>query len=79
MAGAERQGLELRRYYYPALHESPAFAGCERGSLPVTERNAGRMLCLPVYSDMTDGEADRVVEVLQFLLRSADRLPVSTG
>jgi dTDP-4-amino-4,6-dideoxygalactose transaminase len=56
-----RRGVELRRYYAPALHLTSAFASCERGRLEVAERLAARMVCLPVHSDMTDVEIATVL------------------
>jgi dTDP-4-amino-4,6-dideoxygalactose transaminase len=55
------RGVELRRYYRPALHQASAFASFERGHLEVAEDLASRIVCLPVYSDMTDAEIDFVI------------------
>jgi dTDP-4-amino-4,6-dideoxygalactose transaminase len=56
-----RRDVELRRYYAPALHLAAAFASCERGRVAIAEDLAGRMVCLPVHSDMTDAELATVV------------------
>jgi dTDP-4-amino-4,6-dideoxygalactose transaminase len=56
-------GLELRRYYTPALHESRCFRWAARVRLAHAEDLARRMICLPIYSDMTDGEVARVLEI----------------
>ena len=56
-----RRGVELRRYYSPALHLTSAFRECERGSVTVAEDLARRMVCLPVHSEMTDAEIDAVI------------------
>lgn len=56
-----RRGVELRRYYAPALHLASAFTAYERGSLACAEDLAGRMVCLPVHSDMTDAEVETVI------------------
>lgn len=60
------RGMEVRRYYRPALSTLPGF-GSERCS--VSEDLARRMVCLPVYSFATEAEqrdmfaiADLVVE-----------------
>jgi dTDP-4-amino-4,6-dideoxygalactose transaminase len=54
--------IETRRYYVPALHRSSAFAAPV--NLPVTDALAGRILCLPIYSDMTREETQHVCRVL---------------
>jgi dTDP-4-amino-4,6-dideoxygalactose transaminase len=43
-------------YYRPGLHRAPAFAAGTPRALPVTDRLSERMICLPVYSDFTEGE-----------------------
>ena len=58
------RGVELRRYYRPALHQASAFAAYERGHLEVAPDLASRMVCLPVYSDMTDAEIDVVIDTV---------------
>jgi dTDP-4-amino-4,6-dideoxygalactose transaminase len=64
VAHCAARGVELRRYYAPALHRTSAFGACERGPLAVAEDLAGRMVCLPVHSEMTDAEIDTVVEAV---------------
>jgi dTDP-4-amino-4,6-dideoxygalactose transaminase len=64
---AARRGVELRRYYDP-LHLIPHFANCDRGVLPVTEDVGTRMLCLPVYSDMSHAEQMDIIGRLEGLL-----------
>jgi len=53
-------GIETRRYYRPALHLSPRFH--DDDPMPVSEYLAEHMICLPVYSDMTDREQTRVLQ-----------------
>jgi dTDP-4-amino-4,6-dideoxygalactose transaminase len=50
--------------YETPLHQQPVFAELARGSLPGAERFCARHVCLPVHSDMTDAEADRVLSAL---------------
>lgn len=65
---AARRGVELRRYYRP-LHGMPHFRDSPRAaSLSVTERIAPRMVCLPVYSDMTAAEQDDILDRLAGLV-----------
>jgi dTDP-4-amino-4,6-dideoxygalactose transaminase len=62
LAHAASAGIELRTYFAPPLHESPAFADADRlGRLPVTDDLAGRVLSLPMANDLTDDEIDRIV------------------
>lgn len=60
-------GIASGVHYPIPLHLQPAFAhdgGAEPGTLPVTERAAGRILSLPMFPEMEDAEVDRVVAEL---------------
>jgi dTDP-4-amino-4,6-dideoxygalactose transaminase len=52
-------GVGVRRYYVPPLHRSLPFAAdvC----LPTTDDLSARMICLPVYSDMSDLELEEII------------------
>jgi dTDP-4-amino-4,6-dideoxygalactose transaminase len=69
---AIRQALADRRiaaavYYHAPVHLHPAYRafGDGPGSLPASERLAERVLSLPLHSEMTDAEADRVAETVR--------------
>jgi dTDP-4-amino-4,6-dideoxygalactose transaminase len=47
--------------YERPLHQQPVFEQLARGPLPVAERVCASHICLPLHSDMTAGEAERVV------------------
>jgi dTDP-4-amino-4,6-dideoxygalactose transaminase len=47
--------------YETPLHRQPVFEHLARGPLPVAEQICAGHVCLPLHSDMTDAEADRVV------------------
>ncbi len=68
IAEAGARGVELRRYYYMPLHRTRMFARFADGELPVTDRLSFGMVCLPVYSDMTEAEQQRVLDTLCPLL-----------
>ena len=58
--------------HYPPLHLMSYYRqkfGCSPGLCPVTERLAGRILTLPVYPAMQDGDVERVVECVAALLK----------
>lgn len=59
------EGVELRRYYFPALHQTPCFSIYSHSPLPVSERIANQMVCLPLYSDMSDGEFEAILAALE--------------
>ncbi len=62
MCAAGEFGIELRRYYHPTLHLTPIgenFASA--GGLTYSESLADRMICFPVYSDMSDIEQEQIL------------------
>ena len=56
--------------YDRPLHQQPVFAEFARGPLPVAERLCARHVCLPVHSDMSDVEVERVLSALAAVLSS---------
>jgi dTDP-4-amino-4,6-dideoxygalactose transaminase len=62
LARSALAGIELRTYFAPPLHESPAFARAHRlDRLPVTDDVAGRILSLPLANDLADNDIERIV------------------
>jgi perosamine synthetase len=60
-------GLPAEVYARP-LHRQPVFAGVGAGPLPVTDDLSARHVCLPVHNDMTDAEAEQVIDGLRSVL-----------
>ncbi len=66
---SERMGVSLSGEVYASpLHRQPIFADLGGNSFPVADDVCARQICLPVHSDMTDDEADYVVESLTSVL-----------
>lgn len=68
--GLERLGVRTKAYYAPVLHHTDLATGV--GSrLPMTDRLAAEALALPMSSEMTREDADRVVMAVdRVILRS---------
>ncbi|WKZ66661.1 MAG: DegT/DnrJ/EryC1/StrS family aminotransferase [Flavobacteriales bacterium] len=56
-------GVAPRRYFYPALSNLPYVTA--RGSCPIAESLALRVICLPLYHDLGDADIDRVIAVVR--------------
>ena len=73
-AALHADGIETRRWYYPPLHEHPAYAALPRASaggtdpLPNVDRLARHAIGLPFHTHLTDLEVDRVVDALGAML-----------
>ncbi len=63
MAALRERGIGTLIHYPIPLHLQPAFAslGGKPGELPVVEKAAGEILSLPLYPELTDGQAETVV------------------
>jgi dTDP-4-amino-4,6-dideoxygalactose transaminase len=58
-------GIETGLYFSPAAHQSKYFAALSsRASLRNTEFVQERVLCLPMYSDMSDEDVEYVVHAM---------------
>ena len=56
-----------RRYFYPLISNFPVYRGLESSraeNLPVATRLADEVLCLPMYADLTDEDAERILGVV---------------
>jgi dTDP-4-amino-4,6-dideoxygalactose transaminase len=58
--------------YATPLHHEPVFSTFAERRLPAAEDFCARHVCLPVHSDMSDAEVDRVIEAVRFTLERLD-------
>jgi perosamine synthetase len=66
---SEQKGVSLSGEVYASpLHRQPVFSDLDWDAFPVADDVCARQICLPVHSDMTDDEADYVVESLTSVL-----------
>lgn len=61
-------GVTTSIHYPCGLHLQPAFAdlGYERGSCPNAEKLAAEVLSLPIFPQLTAGEAEQVIRLVRF-------------
>ncbi|HWF76638.1 MAG TPA: aminotransferase class I/II-fold pyridoxal phosphate-dependent enzyme [Caulobacteraceae bacterium] len=64
------RGIETRDWWGAGCHTQPAFAGCPRGQLPVTDRLAASTLGLPYFIDLPEVASARIVEAVQVALET---------
>lgn len=61
-------GIHARRYFFPLITDFPMYRGlpsANPASLPVANRIARQVICLPLYPTLTSAELDRVVKVVR--------------
>jgi dTDP-4-amino-4,6-dideoxygalactose transaminase len=57
-----------RRYFYPLITQFPTYRGLDSaqpGKLPVAEKAAEEVLCLPIYPELEGGQIDQICSILQ--------------
>lgn len=57
-----------RRYFFPSLNQTQAF-GSPRQSCPVSESLASRILCLPLFYELSDEDIKRICDSIKQSLR----------
>ena len=56
-----------RRYFYPLISEMPMYRNllsAAKANLPVAHDIASRVICLPIYPDLTDVQVDAIIDFL---------------
>jgi dTDP-4-amino-4,6-dideoxygalactose transaminase len=69
--------VDTRRYYYPPLHQQTAYSHLTplyRDKLPHTERISSCSLTLPMFSHMTDEQANGVCDAVERLYENREQL-----
>lgn len=64
----KREEIYARRYFYPLITEFPMYRGlpsAHRGNLPVANRVAQQVLCLPIYPAMSVQDQQRVIDIVR--------------
>lgn len=58
----DSSGIQVRRYFYPTLNQVEYIH--EKGTTPVADDIAKRIICLPMYHQLKEGEQQTIVETL---------------
>ena len=60
--------IYTRRYFYPLISQFPTYRGLESASeknLPIALKTSEKVLCLPVYSNLTFDETKRIANLIK--------------
>lgn len=66
----KQEGIISRRYFYPLISNIPMYSGSEsagKENLPVANATSDKVLCLPIFNEMTDEEFERIISVFKGL------------
>lgn len=64
----QEHGIYSRRYFYPLISDFPMYRGfssAHRDNLPVANDIAEKVICLPIYPDLTDAQIERIIKLLR--------------
>jgi dTDP-4-amino-4,6-dideoxygalactose transaminase len=62
------RGIYARRYFYPLITDFPMYRGlpsAQRSNLPIAAAAADRVLCLPIYPELTLQNQERVIDLIR--------------
>lgn len=68
-----QNNIFARRYFYPLISNLPSYRdlpSARRENLPVANRIAEQVLCLPMYGSLTRGEIEKICEIIVSLKKS---------
>jgi dTDP-4-amino-4,6-dideoxygalactose transaminase len=60
-------GIFARRYFYPLISSFPMYRGltsAQQGNLPVATNAASRILCLPIFPDLSEDDQCRIIDII---------------
>jgi dTDP-4-amino-4,6-dideoxygalactose transaminase len=72
-----KEGIMVRKYFYPLCSNYPcyqALPSAKKDLLPNANRLASRILSLPLYSEMTEEDIDKIVEVFTLLYKHSTEI-----
>jgi dTDP-4-amino-4,6-dideoxy-D-glucose transaminase len=61
------KGIFARRYFYPLITDFPMYRGLASANpdnLPIATEISGKVLCLPIFPNLTNDEIERVIAIL---------------
>jgi dTDP-4-amino-4,6-dideoxygalactose transaminase len=75
------RGIATQAYYTPLLHLQPVYRhlGHAAGSFPIAEDVANRLVCLPVFPSMSDGQVREVAAAVRQCVAAAPERPGHTS
>ncbi|MDO9278468.1 MAG: DegT/DnrJ/EryC1/StrS family aminotransferase [Polaromonas sp.] len=71
-----------RRYFYPLISEFPMYRGlptAQSNNLPVATEASRKVLCLPIYPDLTASDQARVIKLIKSVVRNTAQAHTSVA
>lgn len=65
----EKEQIHPRRYFYPPLHRLP-YVNAQKSKVPIAEDVSCRVLCLPLYTGLSQDDVDLICDTIIRALRT---------
>lgn len=78
VAALRCDGIDTRSYFDPPVHRQQSYERLERTDLPVTDATAARVVSLPMFTDLTDEDVERVAAVVESACGHAEEIAASS-
>ncbi len=59
-----KDGIPIKKYFYPPVHKTDLYKEYASAKLPITEKVASNIVCLPIYNIMGDEMIDSICDVV---------------
>lgn len=59
------EGIQTRKYFYPAVHAMDAYRAYNLLDLPITKRISNSILCLPIHAYLSNDDVDGICDVIR--------------
>jgi dTDP-4-amino-4,6-dideoxygalactose transaminase len=67
----KKNNIYSRRYFYPLISQFPIYKGLDSalpGKMPIAEKTAEQVICLPIYPDLEINETERIINVVKQMI-----------
>ena len=58
------EGITARKYFYPITNEFECYKNLNKGNTPIAKHLSDHVLCLPMYSDLSEDDVIRICEII---------------
>ena len=60
----ENKGIVARKYFYPPINDFDCYKSFKHGDTPIARYVSERILCLPLYPELTNDEANLICDII---------------
>jgi len=69
-----KENVLTRKYFYLPVHQQHPYKTVEHDKLKITDEISSNILCLPILSDMTNDQAERICALIKLIHEQAEEI-----